>query len=235
MSTAALRSVRARAASRASLRPGQTVALVNVDFGPGTVLGISLIGAGILLYQVCAQRPLVAPCAGSPPASIRLRSCKECFGSRWVLNQPLLPQVRTVRPEISRDYDVFFSSVGLLTGGILVFQVRCLNSTERSPHFMVTPKSNCLTRARATEMNVARACLICRPCVSSAMTPSIIMLSQGWRLDPLLFFGQLLTATSALAFAVRPSSQLSARYPTSHTHRPKSYLSCHVCPVVAPP
>jgi hypothetical protein len=57
-----------------------------------------------------------------------------------------LYQVRAVRPEVSRDYDVFFSSLGLLCGGILVF--------------------------------------------------------QGWRLDPLLFFGQLLTAGSAVSFAV---------------------------------
>jgi hypothetical protein len=61
-------------------------------------------------------------------------------------SSPLLSQVRAVRPEVSRDYDVFFSSLGLLCGGILVF--------------------------------------------------------QGWRLDPLLFFGQLLTAGSALSFGV---------------------------------
>jgi hypothetical protein len=48
-----------------------------------------------------------------------------------------LYQVRASRPEVSRDQDVFFSSVGLLCGGILVF--------------------------------------------------------QGWRLDPLMLFGQLLT------------------------------------------
>lgn len=46
---------------------------------------------------------------------------------------------------MSRDSDVFFSSIGLLCGGILVF--------------------------------------------------------QGWRLDPLLFFGQLLTAVTAVSFA----------------------------------
>ena len=81
------------------------MALVNVDFGPGTVLGMLLIGSGVALYQV-----------------------------------------RTMRPEVSRDYDVFFSSLGLLCGGILVF--------------------------------------------------------QGWRLDPLLFFGQLMTAGTAISFAV---------------------------------
>ena len=56
-----------------------------------------------------------------------------------------LYQVRASRPEVSRDQDVFFSSVGLLTGGILVF--------------------------------------------------------QGWRLDPLMLFGQLLTAATAVSFA----------------------------------
>ena len=54
-----------------------------------------------------------------------------------------LYQVRASRPEVSRDQDVFFSSVGLLCGGILVF--------------------------------------------------------QGWRLDPLMLFGQLLTVGTAVA------------------------------------
>lgn len=57
-----------------------------------------------------------------------------------------LYQVRSVRPQLSRDYDVFFASVSLLCGGILIF--------------------------------------------------------QGWRLDPILLFGQLLTATAAVSFAV---------------------------------
>jgi hypothetical protein len=54
--------------------------------------------------------------------------------------------VRAVRPGASRDYDIFFSSVALLVGGILCF--------------------------------------------------------QGWRLDPILLFGQILTITAAIAFGV---------------------------------
>ena len=105
--SAVLSGVRVGAVARRSSKRGHvpTVALVNVDFGPGTVLGLLLIGSGVALYQV-----------------------------------------RTVRPEVSRDYDVFFSSLGLLCGGILVF--------------------------------------------------------QGWRLDPLLFFGQMMTAGTAISFAV---------------------------------
>ena len=34
-----------------------------------------------------------------------------------------LYQVRLSRPSISRDYDVVISSISILTGGILVFQV----------------------------------------------------------------------------------------------------------------
>nr|YP_009033855.1 hypothetical protein RF66 [Mesotaenium endlicherianum]AHZ11238.1 hypothetical protein RF66 [Mesotaenium endlicherianum] len=34
----------------------------------------------------------------------------------------LLFFLRTKRPEMSRDYDLFFSSMGLLSGGILMFQ-----------------------------------------------------------------------------------------------------------------
>jgi hypothetical protein len=54
--------------------------------------------------------------------------------------------LRSVRPEVSRDYDIFFSAVGLLCGLILLF--------------------------------------------------------QGWRLDPILQFGQLLLAGSTVFFAV---------------------------------
>ena len=54
--------------------------------------------------------------------------------------------LRSVRPEVSRDYDIFFSAVGLLCGLILLF--------------------------------------------------------QGWRLDPILQFGQLLLTGSTIFFAV---------------------------------
>ena len=53
--------------------------------------------------------------------------------------------LRTIRPEVSRDYDIFFSAVGLLCGLILLF--------------------------------------------------------QGWRLDPILQFGQLLLTGSTIFFA----------------------------------
>ncbi|OLP15709.1 hypothetical protein BST81_24615 [Leptolyngbya sp. 'hensonii'] len=53
--------------------------------------------------------------------------------------------LRTIRPELSRDHDIFFAAVGLLTG--------------------------------------------------------LILLSQGWRLDPILQFGQFLLAGSAGFFA----------------------------------
>ncbi len=54
--------------------------------------------------------------------------------------------LRSVRPELSRDYDIFFAAVGLACGGILVF--------------------------------------------------------NGWRLDPILQFGQFLLAGSTIFFAV---------------------------------
>ncbi len=54
--------------------------------------------------------------------------------------------LRTIRPEISRDYDIFFSAVGLLCGLILIW--------------------------------------------------------NGWRLDPILQFGQLLLTGSTIFFAV---------------------------------
>ncbi len=53
--------------------------------------------------------------------------------------------LRSIRPELSRDHDIFFAAIGLLCGGILVF--------------------------------------------------------QGWRLDPILQFGQLLLTGTAVFFA----------------------------------
>lgn len=58
----------------------------------------------------------------------------------------LLYFVRSIRPELSRDYDIFFAAVGLLCGLILIF--------------------------------------------------------QGWRLDPILQFGQFLLTGCAVFFAV---------------------------------
>ena len=67
------------------------------------------------------------------------------LGSGLVASGLALYQVRVVRPEVSKDYDIMFASVALLCGGILIF--------------------------------------------------------QGWRLDPLLLFGQILTAFAAVTFA----------------------------------
>jgi hypothetical protein len=50
----------ARAGGRAPLR---VLALVNVDFGPGTLLGLLLIGSGVALYQASPARAAAQPCA----------------------------------------------------------------------------------------------------------------------------------------------------------------------------
>lgn len=92
-----------------SRRAARVSAMVNIDLGPATLLGTTMVLSGIALYQVRASRP-------------------------W----------------LSRDYDVVVSSLAILTGGILVF--------------------------------------------------------QGWRLDPLLLFGELLTAGTAAVFAVEALS-----------------------------
>lgn len=58
--------------------------------------------------------------------------------------------MRTWRPKLARDHDIFFAAIGLLSGGILIF--------------------------------------------------------QGWRLDPILAFGQLLLTGSTIFFAVEAIS-----------------------------
>jgi hypothetical protein len=77
--------------------------MINIDFGPSTILGIILLFQSIFLYLV-----------------------------------------RTLKPKLAKDYDIFFSSLGLLSGGILIF--------------------------------------------------------QGWRLDPILLFGQMLSSGTAIFF-----------------------------------
>ncbi|WP_107668561.1 Ycf66 family protein [Cyanothece sp. BG0011] len=74
--------------------------------------------------------------------------------------------LRTVRPELSRDHDIFFAAVGLLCGLILLF--------------------------------------------------------QGWRLDPILQFGQFLLTGSAVFFAVETIRLRGAT--TEQARRGSSYV-----------
>ena len=53
-------------ATRCAARPGgraplRVCALVNVDFGPGTLLGLLLIGSGVALYQASPARAAWRP------------------------------------------------------------------------------------------------------------------------------------------------------------------------------
>jgi len=81
--------------------------------------------------------------------------------------------LRSVRPELSRDHDIFFAAIGLLCGFILLF--------------------------------------------------------QGWRLDPILLFGQFILAGSAIFFAVESirlrgvaTEQAKQRTPIVDDERPVS-------------
>ncbi len=81
--------------------------------------------------------------------------------------------LRSVRPELSRDHDIFFAAIGLLCGFIMIF--------------------------------------------------------QGWRLDPILQFGQLLLTGSAIFFAVESirlravaTEQARKNTPTVDRNRPVS-------------
>ncbi|MCM1985082.1 Ycf66 family protein [Lyngbya confervoides] len=95
--------------------------------------------AGILGLGFSASPPLLGQIVnvGFGPAGI-LGLCIAGAGAGLYL-------LRSMRPELARDYDIFFSAIGLLCGGILFF--------------------------------------------------------NGWRLDPILMFGQVLMAGSAVFFA----------------------------------
>lgn len=94
--------------------------------------------SGILELGLQAYSPLLGQIVnvGFGPAGI-LGLCLAGAGAGLYL-------LRSMRPELARDYDIFFSAIGLLCGGILFF--------------------------------------------------------NGWRLDPILMFGQVLMAGSAVFF-----------------------------------
>ena len=109
-------------------------------------------GASLLASQKASRSPKNKPRRRARAAPLAVRALvnidlgpSAILGASVMVSAIGLYQVRASRPEVSRDQDVFFSSIGLLTGGILVF--------------------------------------------------------QGWRLDPLMLFGQLLTAGTAVSFA----------------------------------
>ena len=120
---------------------------------PGTrVAAVALPGDAAARSPLLRQNPRRRARVASRAGPVRVRALvnvdlgpSAILGASVMLSAIGLYQVRASRPEVSRDQDVFFSSVGLLTGGILVF--------------------------------------------------------QGWRLDPLMLFGQLLTAATAVSFA----------------------------------
>lgn len=103
------------------------------------MLEIAMGQSGLLGLGLHAYRPVLGQIVnvGFGPAGI-LGLCIAGAGAGLYL-------LRSMRPELARDYDIFFSAIGLLCGGILFF--------------------------------------------------------NGWRLDPILMFGQVLMAGSAVFFA----------------------------------
>ncbi len=136
---------RAAAGGARASRPSSPVAAV----GNRLSQRVALAGSARLAPQTRASAPRPRRSRRAPLRTLALVNVDlgpaAVLGASVMTSAIALYQVRASRPEVSRDQDVFFSSVGLLCGGILVF--------------------------------------------------------QGWRLDPLMLFGQLLTAGTAVAFA----------------------------------
>lgn len=97
------------------------------------------------------------------------------LGAGMIVAGAVLYQLRNSRPYITKDFDIVLSCIAIFAGGILVFQV-----TVQSCHYVNTGFTKW-------------------PCT---WTLTSCLLFQGWRLDPLLLFGQLLTAGAALSFGV---------------------------------
>ncbi|HEY9907964.1 MAG TPA: Ycf66 family protein [Thermosynechococcaceae cyanobacterium] len=101
-------------------------------------MAIGLVGSNISASMMPMQPLLAQVNIGSPVTTI--------LGLALASSGVALYALRSLRPRLARDYDIFFSAVALLCGCILIF--------------------------------------------------------QGWRLDPILLFGQVLLTGTAVFFAV---------------------------------
>ena len=102
------------------------------------MVDIGLIGSSVLGGMMPIQPILAQVNIGSPVTTL--------LGMALASSGVALYALRSMRPKLARDYDIFFSAVALLCGAILIF--------------------------------------------------------QGWRLDPILLFGQVLLTGTAVFFAV---------------------------------
>lgn len=102
-----------------------------------------------------------------------------------------LLQIRNQKPLLSRDTDIIAACISILAGGILIFQV-CAVAWLLIRLYRVAAKLH------STVFNVH---------------PSIIP-HQGWRLDPILLFEQLLIASTAIAFGIE-ALRLRSELPSS--------------------
>ena len=89
--------------------------------------------------------------------------------------------LRSFKPALARDYDVFFAAIGLLCGGRLFFQGWRLDPILQFGQFLLA----------GTTVFFAAIGLLCGG----------ILFFQGWRLDPILQFGQFLLAGTTVFFA----------------------------------
>lgn len=90
--------------------------MVNVDLSPSTVLGSGMVLAALSLWQVTG---VTVPNLARSRIGQDLNNAPIC----WILivfSHCL--QMRSSRPELSKDADVVYSSIGVLVGGILIFQ-----------------------------------------------------------------------------------------------------------------
>lgn len=119
-----------------------------------------------------------------------------------------LYQLRSVQPRLSRDFDVVVSSVVIFSGGILIFQVSSSTTVWHMQCKHCFPEVRCHLRvSRPQDPLSAKFALhsstqcAAHCCFKRCHQPRICK-TQGWRLDPLLLFCQLLTAGTALAWAL---------------------------------
>ena len=162
-----------------------------------------------LTLPSCSGRGL--RCQQSPRASARIAepACVRCWPcSQW---RPL-GQVARVRRRrrcgamrtlamVNVDFSpALVLGMGFVACGLSLYQLRRIQP-ELSRDFDVVVSSIAIFSGGILVFQV-RMC-VCRPCLpplpSALLNPA---LRQGWRLDPLLLFCQLLTAGTALGFAL---------------------------------
>lgn len=190
-----------------------TRAMVNVDFSPALLLGMSLVGAGLFLYQLRRIQPEIsrdfdvvvsAVATFSGGILIFQVSSAACMCQPKLAAKPCAGAGRADHSCPKRPpcgswaimWCTHFSVCRATTCDSRTISSKNKKSAQGAGGCCTLKPCACMRADCQGAVDASMpAATLCRRCV-------LPLHAQGWRLDPLLLFCQLLVAGGALGFAV---------------------------------